>query len=110
MNPIKYTDPKGNTHTGTPLDAIPPYTVVECDACGFKHVTPIPSDEELSKLYEEEFYTTAKPNYFANVEEDKEWWNMHFSMRLGILEHHAPGRKLLDIGSGPGYFLDCAKR
>ena len=106
---MNYTDPKNSAHRGEPLDSKDGLSVVACETCGFKHVTPLPTAADLAKLYEHEFYTETKPHYFAHVEEDLPWWNMHFDNRFSLFEKHTSQRKLLDIGSGPGYFLKRGK-
>lgn len=100
-----------NTHTGETLDEVDGSTVLDCKECGFAHVMPLPSDEELQKFYEKDFYDTEKPDYFKSSEEDMEWWMARYTHYYDLLEAHTKGRRLLDIGSGPGYFLDAgAKR
>ena len=64
-------------------------------------------DEELEKLYEKEFYSSAKPKYFIHYEEDLPWWMATYRNYYSLLARHTTGRRLLDIGSGPGYFLKC---
>ncbi len=83
--------------------------MIECEACGFKHVAPLPGDEELKKFYDGEFYQVEKPDYFKHTEEDKDWWMLRYHHLYELLEQHAPGRRLLDIGSGPGYFLEAGR-
>ena len=50
-----------------------------------------------------------KPKYFSDYEEDLEWWMATYRNHFSLLAKHTDGRKLLDIGSGPGYFLKCGK-
>ncbi|GAI77011.1 unnamed protein product, partial [marine sediment metagenome] len=62
MSEIKHFiyPPTGAEHHGEAIDSKDGYDVIECEACGFKHVIPIPTPEELDKLYKEEFYSTEK--------------------------------------------------
>jgi SAM-dependent methyltransferase len=94
-------------HRGQTLGAADGFDVIECDSCGFKHIIPIPSDEELSNAYQHEYYSQEKPLYVERYRKDLDWWNMVYSRRYQILEKHLSGdrRRLLDIGSGPGFFL-----
>ena len=32
-----------------------PVNVIECEACGFRHIDPLLSDEELKQFYNTEF-------------------------------------------------------
>ena len=103
--------PTGVEHYGEVIDSKEGFEVIECETCGFKHVIPIPTPEELDKFYKEEFYSTEKPKYFKDTEEDLEWWEMTYRNYYQLFEKYCPkgSRRLLEIGSGPGYFLKCGK-
>jgi len=98
-------------HSGTVVDKIEGFKVIECKQCQFKHVNPIPTDEELEKLYAAEFYSAKKKNYFKDSEADLEWWREVYGNHFELIKKWTKKRKLLDIGSGPGYFIksgqDC---
>jgi SAM-dependent methyltransferase len=96
-------------HEGPVLDRADGIDVIECSTCGFKHVLPLPTAEELSVLYGDQFYSHEKPKYLTNAEEDKDWWMLTYAAWYALLEKHMQGRRLLDVGSGPGYFLDAGK-
>ncbi|OGF63342.1 SAM-dependent methyltransferase [Candidatus Giovannonibacteria bacterium RIFCSPHIGHO2_01_FULL_45_33] len=100
---------KSIKHEGPVIDSAGHFNVIECNACKFKHVVPFPTLEELDVLYKEEFYSTAKPKYFASVEADREWWMETYRSYYHLFEKFTKGRKLLEIGSGPGYFLKCGQ-
>ena len=34
-----------------------------CESCGFIHINPVPTEEALANIYEEEYYTTEKPQF-----------------------------------------------
>jgi len=103
--------PTGREHTGAIIDSKENFDVIECETCGFKHVVPIPTQEDLAQLYKEDFYSTEKPRYFKDVEEDSEWWTLTYNNFYHLFEKHCltKSRRLLEIGSGPGYFLKCGK-
>ena len=98
-------------HYGQVIDSKDSFDIIECETCGFKHIIPIPTPKELNNLYKEEFYSTAKPRYFKEVEEDLEWWKMTYSNYYQLFEKYCQKepKRLLDIGSGPGYFLKAGK-
>jgi len=96
-------------HRGKVLDRKGGFKIIECRPCGFRHTIPLPSDKKLRQLYGESFYTHEKPAYFRDVEEDKEWWFATYHNYYSLLEKYAHGRKLLEVGSGPGLFLKCGK-
>lgn len=100
--------PSKNNHRGPIVGEAKGRTVIECKICGFKHVNPIPTAKEIDDFYKE-FYTDEKPNYFADAEEDLEWWMAGYKNYYQLFEKYTKGRRLLDIGSGPGYFLKCGK-
>lgn len=98
-------------HEGTVLDQKNGFDIIECVTCDFIHCIPIPSPEELTNVYRDEYYSTEKPLYFKRMEEDLEWWNLAYADRFDTFEEYLPlgSRRLLDVGSGPGYFLKQGK-
>jgi SAM-dependent methyltransferase len=83
--------------------------IIDCLVCGYKHVHPLPTSEELSSFYAEEFYSTEKPVYIQRYLEDEPWWKLTYSSRLHHLESIGLAKKtVLDVGSGPGLFLKFA--
>lgn len=94
-------------HAGPRLDSVAGFDVIDCEPCGFKHVVPLPSAEELERLYRHDYYRTDKPLYIEQMQEDLEWWRVVYAERLDALAAQLPPgrRRLLDVGSGPGYFL-----
>jgi len=98
-----------STHHGAVVVSVDGHDVIDCAVCGFRHIDPLFSDEELKKFYDAEFYQNERPDYFTRAEADKDWWMLRYDYYFEMLEAHAPGRRLLDIGSGPGYFLEAGK-
>lgn len=101
--PIK----KWQGHEGLAVASANGFDVIDCQPCGFKHLIPIPTEKELKQAYQHDYYTQEKPLYIERYREDLDWWNMVYTHRYEILEQHLPAkqRRLLDIGSGPGFFL-----
>ena len=81
--------------------------IIDCKTCKFKHIIPIPSKSQIDEMYRKEYYKTEKPNYIKEAIKDKEWWKLAYNNRYDSFESILPSnrRKLLDIGSGPGFFL-----
>lgn len=96
-------------HAGPVIVSVDGRDVIDCKVCGFRHIDPLFTDAELRKFYDAEFYQKERPDYFHRAEEDKEWWMLRYDHYYETLEAHAPGRRLLDIGSGPGYFLEAGR-
>lgn len=96
-----------NQHEGAILDSAGGFDVVECESCAFRHIVPVPTEAELANVYREEYYSTEKPHYFNHHREDLDWWNGVYDERYEVLEDLLPAgrRRILDIGSGPGFFL-----
>jgi len=94
-------------HVGPVLDEVDGFDVIECERCGFKHIIPIPSPEELADVYREQYYLNEKPLYFKRYQEDLDWWNLTYEFRYRKFETllGTDRRKILDVGSGPGIFL-----
>ncbi len=103
--------PEGR-HYGRVLGQKKGFGVIDCRSCGFIHLDPLPGDEELERVYREEYFTGEKPDFMERVQEDEEWWNAVFDRRLSFMESSlAPGqRSIIDIGCGPGHFLQRAAR
>lgn len=99
-------------HRGNLRDTKNNFDVIECEVCGFCHVIPIPSEEELEYVYKEDYYSTEKPLYIDQYIEDLDWWLKTYNERYELIERHITSERsgkprILDIGSGPGYFLQA---
>src|SRR5262249_55718045 len=108
---LSWTDYAGNDHSGALVTRAKGHDVVECALCGFRHVMPLPDPAELERAYRETYYTQEKPTFLQHAGEDQEWAEIFQRDRLEIFERLIPRekRRLLDIGSGPGFFLKTAK-
>ena len=86
--------------------------MIDCRNCGFIHVIPIPSNQELNLFYNNEFYQKTKPNYIQGNEKEMNYFNSTFDEKLVTIEKliSSKSKRILDIGSGPGFFLRRAKR
>jgi SAM-dependent methyltransferase len=103
-----------SAHHGPVIATMDGHDVIECQVCGFRHIDPLFSDEQLKKFYDSEFYQSERPDYFERMEADKEWWMLRYRHYYELIEAHAPAgrigsRRILDIGSGPGYFLEAGR-
>lgn len=101
-----------NGHEGLLLDSANGFDVIACSACDFNHIVPIPTVEALEEVYKDDYYTQEKPLYLEQYQEDLPWWNLVYQERFETFEKELPlaRRRILDIGSGPGYFLLNGKK
>lgn len=101
----------GTHHDGPLCAGAGDFKVVDCAHCGFKHVLPLPTADELRIIYAHEYYSSEKPLYIARYLQDKAWWDIVYAERLARLEAQLGKgrRRLLDVGSGPGLFLAAAR-
>lgn len=95
------------THSGEILDQVNGFDVIDCRRCGFRHIMPIPQETELKEVYKHEYYTSEKPLYLERFRQDLDWWNQVYAERYETFESflEKAQRSLLEVGSGPGYFL-----
>lgn len=113
MSLARAQSPADTSHRGPVIDQRNGYDVMACAACGFRHVVPLPSPEAQAAEYAENYYTGEKPDYLKHAAEDAEWLKLMHRDRLEIIRSHLPAGidtpTLIDIGSGPGFFLDAAR-
>lgn len=97
-------------HSGPVLATVAGYDVIACTQCGFRHVTPLPTAEDMAAAYRDTYYTDEKPAYLSEAEADQRWAALLQADRLTLFEEilGPQRRSLLDIGSGPGFFLKVA--
>ncbi|WP_225071656.1 class I SAM-dependent methyltransferase [Desulfuromonas sp. CSMB_57] len=94
-------------HLGLLIDTKDGFDIIDCSACGFRHIVPIPTDEELENIYRNEYYSIEKPMCLEGIARDLSWWNLVFQDRYEEFERLLPPgrRRLLDVGAGSGFFL-----
>lgn len=111
MNKIGTKEKSWKTHSGQVLDHVNGFDVIECALCSFAHIIPIPTSVELADIYKEDYYSKEKPLYIENAKEDADWWKLVNSERYELFEGRLEEsrRRILEIGSGPGFFLLTGK-
>lgn len=100
-----------NGHEGALITRERGYDIVACSLCGFRHVVPLPNPAAMMREYRDTYYVNEKPTFLTHAGEDQDWAELAQKDRLEIFERLIPRerRRLLDIGSGPGFFLRTAK-
>lgn len=87
------------------------WTIIKCETCSFSHLLPLPCREYLAEYYKKKFYQESHPEYVTNYEADMEWWSMKHERTMRYAMEFADERgTVLDVGCGPGLFLDEALR
>ena len=96
------------SHEGEVIDLANGYEILNCTNCGFIHALVT---KEID-FYTSHYYDEEKPDYITSNESETEWWDQTYGDRIDRVDELA-GRILtrwLDIGTGPGLFLDTAKK
>jgi SAM-dependent methyltransferase len=87
---------------------------VRCSGCSFTYLDPMPSDDEIRALYEEDYFTTCSetcgahgPRAYMEMAAESGEDRRHSAKRLErlLLQHRGSRGDLLEVGCGPGYFL-----
>lgn len=131
QEPLFYRRDAENWVTREPPEAapdVPVYRIVRCKECRLVFVSPLPTQEELARLYDEPYFTTG--SYPENVHTGGMEGHAHVlrSPRLrrrareehrgtlreieAVWRAHGPREgppRLLDVGCGAGFLLDAAR-
>ncbi len=93
------------------------HTVIECEDCGFKHLWPLPTIDDLRETYERRFGGSVRPQFTERKKEDADYWRRVFERKLLTYKRLLPNvarpnverPRILDIGCGVGDFLAYCK-
>lgn len=99
---------KMTAHPGPVLAQRDNLTVIDCEACGYAHLDHLPTPDELAAYYAAEFWQVDKSGAVVDFQRQAQWWRAIHSDWLYIAEDLTPGRALLDVGCGFGFFLRTA--
>jgi len=94
-------------HDGESLHQADAWRVVDCVQCGYAHVDPLPSVEDVAAHYSADYWRNY-PSYLGEIVEDRAWHQAVLDERLQRIEQAVVGRRLLDVGCGAGLFLERA--
>jgi 2-polyprenyl-3-methyl-5-hydroxy-6-metoxy-1,4-benzoquinol methylase len=97
-------------HVGVQVAYKNSYSIIECENCNFIHAV-IQDDNNHQELYKSHFYSEEKPNYIEDNKNDAQWWDLTYGLRINQVDtlRICDSESWLDIGTGPGYFLDAAE-
>lgn len=87
-----------------------PFQVVECRNCGLRFLSPRLTQASIHSLYQEEDYYQSSIlgrgyDQYLGVRQN---WRKTFARRLRAIGRYQPSGRVLDVGCGPGFFLEVA--
>ncbi|MCW5893801.1 MAG: class I SAM-dependent methyltransferase, partial [bacterium] len=99
-------------HAGRLLARHAGTAVVDCAACGFAHLDPLPDAASLRETYRRHYYDAVKPDYLARESSEQGFWQLEYDDKLDAIAALRGGRRgrLLDVGCSGGFFLAHARR
>lgn len=81
--------------------------LVECNECGLVVAKEIPSQQELEKLYEEEYFFGME---YSDYKKDRPALEKNFRNRIRFLDQYIkPKARIAEVGCAYGYFLHLIK-
>jgi len=81
------------------------HDIIEHPKHGYKHLSSLPSENATNEFYKEKYYQENRPNYITYQKQD-EWKEILYNYTYETLENTLKRKgRILDVGSGPGYFL-----
>ena len=88
-----------------------PFRVVRCDGCGLDFLSPRIIEDDIMSFYQGQDYYA--PSHARQGYDDyldlRDAWIKTFRRRLQNIVAYKKEGRLLDIGCGPGFFLEAAK-
>jgi SAM-dependent methyltransferase len=92
------------------LYEFPPCGVVACEGCGLVFLSPRPTEAAALAIYQDPAYYDSETEGHGYDEylEVRQNWLRTFRRRLRQIRRHKPAGRVLDVGCGPGFFLDAA--
>jgi len=85
-------------------------SVCYCPSCEFGQLDPLPTEDELRRLYgSREYFEGSDRVGYAGYAQDAPQFARTFRHKVRDLLACTPVRDLLEIGCGPGYFLAAAE-
>lgn len=96
-------------HSGPVLAQRDGLTVIDCRACGWAHLDPLPVVEDA--YYRDTFWSEKGAGWLAKYEAERDWLDMRNGDWLSVVEEHLGSKHaLLDVGCGYGFFMNTANK
>src|SRR5215207_3727862 len=97
-------------HGGRRLADRDGYAVIDCAACGWAHLDPLPDEAELARMYAERYYEQESPGWLEKDRSEREYWDLEHADKLAdwaaLLGED--GGELLDVGCSGGLLIEHA--
>ena len=84
------------------------YGIAECQACGLVQLQPTPTPETLRALYATDSYFGGEGSGYSEYESQETEYLATFREDVRRIAEFVPSGKVLEVGCGYGYFLQCA--
>jgi len=88
-----------------------PFEIFDCESCSFRFTQHIPSPEKIGPYYQSDVYIShsdTKEGMVNKIYHSAREWMLN--RKRNLVQSLTKGKRLLDVGSGTGYFLDHMKR
>ena len=82
------------------------FTGIKCQNCGLIYISPPPRQDEVESIYRYDHADTSAREHIAGEYMKR----LEARFKIGLIKRICANGKLLEIGSGAGFFLDEAKR
>ena len=93
-----------------PLVSDGPWTVHKCTGCGLGVLDPRPDPAELGELYRESYFVSHYENVLPPGSDGMRRRLSQERHRVEFFRKYKCAGKVLDVGSGRGYFLEACRR
>lgn len=83
------------------------FHILECSSCSFRFTQDAPSPEKIAPYYDSEEYvehSDTKKGIIYSIYHVARVWMLKYKHR--VIQKHVSGNRVLDVGSGSGYFAD----
>jgi SAM-dependent methyltransferase len=99
------------SHEGPRIARAGGHDIIQCVMCGFRHIVPLPEPRAFEHTYRDVYARETSPGIPSLLGDDRNWSEIAHADLLESFERllGPSRRRLLDIGSGPGFFLRTAK-
>ncbi len=87
-----------------------PFRVVACNNCTLNFLSPRLNEPSMLKLYQgQNYFKSAVPGQgYDEYLDARQYWHKSFARRLRQIQKYRPVGRVLDVGCGPGFFMEAA--